>query len=315
VSDLPFLSPLDRVLFLRTRPDFAELDPSVLIAIASHTDELSYRAGDEIYGESDASRYLHFLVEGTVRATLAGKSLFDITAPGGVGLMRVLARSTEPGAATALTDVRTLRIEIDSFLQVMEDNFRLVHGLIENFTSLIADSEEKLEIAPGREACIDCGMPDTNRSLDLVQRLSRARRATLFKTANLTMLIELLRGVSESHVEPGEWLFRAGQPPDTLHLVFEGVVRIENPSGSRVAFAGPGELVALSEYCRDEPHEYGAVTETAVQLLRIDKAHYLDLLEDHFDHALDLLAVLAQRYIELRVREYASSVSPGEASP
>jgi CRP-like cAMP-binding protein len=118
-----------------------------------------------------------------------------------------------------------------------------------------------------------------------------------------------LRGVSESHVEPGEWLFRAGQQPDTLHLVFEGVVRIENPSGSRVAYAGQGDLVALSEYCCDEPHSYGAVTETAVQLLRIDKAHYLDLLEDHFDHALDLLSVLAQRYIELREREHAGSQS------
>jgi len=70
------------------------------------------------------------------------------------------------------------------------------------------------------------------------------------------------------------------------------VVRTENPSGSRVAYAGQGDLVALSVYCCDEPHSYGAVTETAVQLLRIDKAHYLDLLEDHFDHTLDLFSVL-----------------------
>jgi CRP-like cAMP-binding protein len=309
VPELPFLSPLDRVLFLRNHPDFAMLDPSVLIAIASHTDELSFRAGDEIYGEFDSNRYFHFLVEGTVRATLAGKDLFDITAPGGVGLIRVLARSPEPGAATALTDVVTLRIEVDNFLQVMEDHFHLVLGLIRNFTSLISDAEARLEIAPGREICVECGEPDTNSSLDLVQRLSRARRATLFKTANLTLLSELLRGISESHVEPGEWLFRAGQQPDTLHLIFEGVVRIENPSASRVAFAGQGDLVALSEYCCDKPHSYGAVTETAVQLLRIDKAHYLDLLEDHFDHALDLLAVLAQQYIELREREHAGGQS------
>jgi CRP-like cAMP-binding protein len=309
VPELPFLSPLDRVLFLRSSPDFAMLDPSVLIAIASHTDELSYRASDEIYGESDSNRHLHFLVEGTVRATLAGKTLFDITSPGAVGLMRVLARSPEPGAATALTDVVTLRIEIDNFLQVMEDHFHLVLGLIRNFSSLVSDVEARLEIAPGREVCIECIEPDTNSSLDLVQRLSRARQSTLFKTANLTMLSELLRGVSESHVEPGEWLFRAGQQPDTLHLVFEGVVRIENPSASRVAFAGQGDLVALSEFCCDKPHSYGAVTETAVQLLRIDKVHYLDLLEDHFDHALDLLAVLAQRYLELREREHAGGQS------
>jgi len=309
VSELPFLSPLERVLFLRNSPDFSMLEPPVLIAIASHTDELSYRAGEEIYGEFDSNRYLHFVVEGTVRVTLGGKTQFDITSPGAVGLMRVLARSPEPGAAIALTDVVTLRIEIDNFLQVMEDHFHLVLGLIRNFTSLVADLEARLEIAPGREVCIECIEPDSTSSLDLVQRLSRARQSTLFKTANLAMLIELLGGVLESHVEPGEWLFRAGQQPDTLHLVFEGVVRIENPSGSRVAYAGQGDLIALSEYCCDAPHSYGAVTETGVQLLRIDRANYLDLLEDHFDHALDLLSVLAQRYLELRKREHANAQS------
>lgn len=309
MPELPFLSPLERVLFLRNSPDFSLLEPAVLIAIASHTVEMSYRAGDEIYAEPDSNRYLYFVVEGTVRTTLAGRTLFDISSPGTVGLMRVLARSTLPDAVTALTEVVTLRIEIDNFLQVMEDHFHLVLGLIRNVTSLIADVEARLEIAPGREVCIECIEPDSKRSLDLVQRLSRARQSTLFKTANLTMLSELLRGVCESHVEPGEWLFRAGQQPDTLHLVFDGVVRIENPSGSRVAYAGQGDLVALSEYYCDAAHSYGAVTETAVQLLRIDRAHYLDLLEDHFDHALDLLCVLAQRYIELREREHASGLS------
>jgi len=126
------------------------------------------------------------------------------------------------------------------------------------------------------------------------------------------MLSELLRNVPESYVEKGKWLFRTGEQPDVLHLVFEGVVRIENPSGSRVAFAGPGDLVALSDYCLGRPHSFSAVTETGVQLLRIDRAHYIDLLEDHFDHALDLLSVLARRYIELKTLLHARSIDSSE---
>ncbi|MBW2390464.1 MAG: cyclic nucleotide-binding domain-containing protein [Deltaproteobacteria bacterium] len=302
MSELPLVSPLDRVLFLRTRPDFVELDPAVLVAIANHTEERSYREGEEIFGETDSDRHVHFLVEGTVRTTVVGETSFDVSSPGGVGLMRELARSAEPGGAIALTEVVSLRIEIESFLQVMEDHFHLVLGLIRSFTDLISGAEEQLEIAPGGIVCVDCSEPDSDVSLDLVQKLSRARRAPLFQSANLTMLTELLRGIPESYVERDEWLFRAGQLPDTLHLVFEGAVRIENPSKTRVAYAGPGDLIALSDFCRDEPHSFGAVTETPVQLLRIDKSHYIDVLEDHFDHALDLLALLAQRHIELRSR-------------
>ena len=307
MPELMFSSPFDRVLFLRNSPDFALLDPSVLVAIASHCEEMSYPAGERIYTESDAKRYLYFLVEGTVRTSRAGKTLFDVTAPGAVGLMRALARNDESAAAMALTDVVTLRIGIDSFLQVMEDHFALVLGLIRNFSSLIAQTEARLGIAPGRKACDDCIVPELHGSLDLVQRMSRARRSSLFAAANLTLLSELLRDVSESYIEAGEWLFRAGQPADDFFLVFEGVVRVENSSGNRVAYAGQGDLVALSEYHRGEPHAYGAVAETAVQLLRIDVAHYLDLLEDHFDHSLDLLAELAQRYIELKEREHRVS--------
>lgn len=302
MSELPLVSPLDRVLFLRSRPDFVDLDPTVLVAIANHTEERSYREGEEIFAESDLHRHVHFLVEGTVRTTVGGEVSYDVSAPGGVGLMRELARSPEPGGAIALTEVVSLRIEIENFFQVMEDHFHLVLGLMRSFTALISSAEEQLEIAPGGVVCVDCSEPDSDESLDLVQKLSRARRAPLFEAANLTMLTELLRGIPESYVEKDEWLFRAGQQPDTLHLVIEGAVRIENPAKTRVAYAGPGDLVALSDFCSNEPHSFGAVTETPVQLLRIDKSHYVDVLEDHFDHALDLLALLAQRHIELRAR-------------
>jgi CRP-like cAMP-binding protein len=309
MSELPLVSPLDRVLWLRSWPDFMDVDPVILVAIANQTEERRYRQGEVIYDESESRRYLHYLVEGTARTTVAGETSYDVSSPGGVGLIRELARSDELSGAIALTDVLSLRVEIERFLQVMEDHFDLILGFIRNFSRRIADAEEQLEIAPGRADRVECVEPASHESLDLVQILSRARRAPLFATANLTMLTELLRDIPESYVEADQWLFRAGRQPDTLHLLFEGSVRIEDPSGSRVAYAGPGDLVALSDFCRDEPHCFGAVTETSVQLLRIDKSHYIDVVEDHFDHALDLLAILAQRHIDLRARMQSQSLA------
>ncbi len=307
--DLPLVSPLDRVLFLRTQSHFAGLDPAVLVVIANHAEERSFRKGETILDETDSRRCFHFLVEGTVRTTLSGKALFDVSAPGGVGLVHELARTAEPSGAIALTDVVSLRVEIESFLQIMENCFPVILELIQDFSRMIASAEAKLEIAPGRDTCVECQEPASDETLDLVQILSRARRTPLFETANLMMLTELLRGIPESYVEKNEWLFRAGQQPETFHLIFEGAVRIENPPGTRIAYAGPGDLVSLADVCRNEPHAWSAVTETPVQLLRIDKAHYIDVLEDHFDHALDLLAQLAQRHLELSARIQARSAS------
>ena len=307
MPDLPLVSPLDRVLFLRTQPQFARLEPGVLVSIASHAEEQNFRAGEIILDEAGPGRFIHFLVEGTVRTTLAGEVLFDVSAPGGVGMVHVLARSSGPSGAVALTDVVSLRIEIESFFQIMEDCFPLVFELMQNFSQMIGRAEEALGVAPGADDCATCRVPGSDESLDLVQRLTRARRASLFQSANLTMLTELLRETSESYVEQDTWLFRAGEMPSSLYVVFEGVVRVEDQAGSRVAFAGPGDAVALADCCRNEPHTFGAVTDTHVQMLRIDKRHYVDVLEDHFEHALDLLAVLTQRYLALSAMLHGGS--------
>ncbi len=198
-----------------------------------------------------------------------------------------------------MTDVVSLRIKVENFLQIMEDRFAVTYELLQHFTRMTADVEEKLAIAPGSDTCVACVEAATDKTFDLVQRLSRARQVPLFETTNLTMLTELLREITESYVAKGQWLFKPGQEPDTLYLIFEGAVRIEDPSGKRVAYAGPRQVVALGDFLRNQPHSFGAVTETPVQLLRIDKHHYIDVLEDHFDHALDLLAQLAARYLDL----------------
>lgn len=302
MSDLPLVSPLDRVLFLRTQPHFARLEPGALVIIANHTVERSFRKGEVIFEESEARRVFHFLVEGTVRTTLDGETLFDVSAPGGVGLAHVFARSDQPSGAVALTNVVSLQIEVEAFMQIMEDCFPIVFEFGQILAKMIGSAEETLSIAPGADECVACRVPASDETLDLVQRLTRTRRASLFNKASLTMLTELLRGTPEHYVEQDEWLFRPGQHPESLFVIFEGTVRIEDQLGKRVAFAGPGEVVALADCCRNEPHSFGAVTDSPVQLLRIDKSHYIDVLEDHFGHALDLLAELAQRYLELSVR-------------
>jgi CRP-like cAMP-binding protein len=311
MSDLPLVSPLDRVLFLRAQPHFAQLEPAVLVVIANHLEEQSFRKGEIILDASDPRRFIHFLVEGTVRTTLAGNTPFDISSPGSVGLVHHLARSSRSSGAVALTDVVSLRIELEGFLQIMEDCFPVIFEITQNLTEMIASAEEALNIAPGADDCVACRAPASDETLDLVQRLTRARRAELFQKANLTMLTELLRETPESYLEQDEWLFRAGEQPESLYLIFEGAVRIEDRLGKRIAFASPGEMVALADCCRNEPHTFGAVTETPVQLLRIDKPHYIDVLEDHFEHALDLLAELAQRYLELSARIHTGSSGMG----
>ena len=176
MPDLPLVSPLERLLFLRTQPHFARLAPDELVLIANHSDEQSFRKGEIILEESISRPYLYFLVEGTVRTTIGGKTLFDVSPPGGVGLAHELARTDVSTGAFALTDVVTLRIEVENFFQIMEDRFPVTIELLQFFTRMTADVEEKLAIAPGSDSCVECFEAASDKTLDLVQRLSRARQ-------------------------------------------------------------------------------------------------------------------------------------------
>jgi CRP-like cAMP-binding protein len=101
---------MERILFLRQVPLFADLPPSDLKQIAAVAGERLYEDGTFIAREGDAGTELLVIVEGEVRIVAAGREIARRKRGDYVGEMAVL--DGEPRSASLVADgnVRALRI-------------------------------------------------------------------------------------------------------------------------------------------------------------------------------------------------------------
>ncbi len=299
MPELPLVSPLDRALFLRAQPYMAGLGPAILVVLASHCVERRFRDGESLTGGANGRPRIYFLAEGRVRTSMDGLAITDLAAPAGVGLAPLLSGSPASFELTAVGSTLALEIEFERFLQIMEDHFPVVLQLAHSLAGLTTDLERRLGVCPASADTAPADERFGTAPLDLVDRLFGARRTELFAGANLSVLADLLGGACEEHRRPDEPLWRAGEPALAFGLVVGGSVRLEDLAGVTRGRVGPDELIGLGDLFTEQPRAWSAVAASPVVALRIDRSHYLDVLEDHFDHARDLLALLAQRYLEL----------------
>jgi len=294
VVELPLVSPLERAVFLRAQPYFEGLESGVIAALAGHTREHRARAGAPLHVGARPLERVSFIVEGRVRMVLDDETLFEIDAPGGVGLAHRLARRARLPTAVAVTDCLTLQIDFNALVQILEDRVALVLQFARIFSRLILDSERKID-APARAAVQPSSRPPRPESLDLVHRLAWARRSPIFQDANLSVLGELMRNAEEVRLDKEEPLWRRDAPASAIALLVHGTLRVGDGSRSRVVH--PGSLLGIPEVFAERPRNEDAVAETPSVLMRLDRSPILDAMEDHFELSLDLLSAFATRYL------------------
>lgn len=300
MAQLPLVSPLDRVLFLRAQPLFQPLEPAILVVLASHARERHFERGDVLIDPDRENRSLLVLGEGTVEVTWDDRIRWQVSAPGGIGALHTLSDSELRHGAVALTSGLAIEIDSETYLQIMEDHFAVVDRFLFVNSIYTARCEDELGWVPGHPTPLPASDEPMPEKLDLVQKLSRARRAELFRSANLQLLTELFRGESERRFEAGEPIQHRGEAPDGFELVVHGSVRVHD--GDREGYLGPEELVGFDDLFTDEPRRFDATAHTPVLTLHVHRNLYVDVLEDHFDHTRALLGHLASRNLDRRLR-------------
>jgi hypothetical protein len=119
------ISTIERVLFLRKVPLFAELAPADLERVAQLAEERGYADGEVIAAEGEYGEDLHIVVDGTIRvvqgADGAERELARRTDGDVVGEMSVITRS--PRIATLVADgaVRTIRLRHREFESMLRE--------------------------------------------------------------------------------------------------------------------------------------------------------------------------------------------------
>jgi CRP/FNR family cyclic AMP-dependent transcriptional regulator len=107
------ISPIERVLVLRTIPLFAGLSPSDLRSVADIAEERSFGGGDVIAVEGEAGDELHIVLAGTVAVVRGEGGTIPVARRGQgevVGEMSIITHAPRVASLVAEGDVRTLRI-------------------------------------------------------------------------------------------------------------------------------------------------------------------------------------------------------------
>jgi len=338
MRSLPLVSPIDRALFLKAQPYLAGISPKMIAVLAAHSEEREFHPQETVFAAGALPDTIFFLSTGGVRIEYPGtpsKSVFDLKAPGGVGLMEYLACSEQPPVVRATTQTQALGVDPRTFIQLVEEDFSLYQSIARTLGRAVLDARNALgPKRPPETGYSEAATGPLPESLDLVQKLVRAREAPFFRNSNVTVMTELLRFQQPRRLDAGETLWEAGDPVSSIALVLDGHCTATVPdarakAGSKSVDRGNRELAQRQAR---EPIAYPAGSvlgaweifavesraETAragveTRILEIDRVHLTDVLEDHFEFALDYLEKMASEVVALR--SMGMVAESAEASP
>ena len=119
------MSPMERVLALRTIPLFQELSTADLRRLADLAEERSFVDGEVISSEGEVGDELHLVLDGTVAVTRGGTGSASTVARRGpgdvVGEMSIITRKPRVASLIAEGDVRTIRIGRQEFESMIRE--------------------------------------------------------------------------------------------------------------------------------------------------------------------------------------------------
>lgn len=122
-------------------------------------------------------------------------------------------------------------------------------------------------------------------------------------TPTSTIPLELLAAQVDCELfslPTGAHVFSRGASANAIYAVKRGIVELEGPTAERICYR-PGELFSYQDIVwRQGEHRSDAVAQTPVEILRLDRLRFFDLLHNHPTLALLLIAQQHERLREQR---------------
>ena len=289
----------ERTLYLRSLPAFDGVRSTDLAAIAHLMRERSVARGTVLYEQGEPTRALHLVVAGIVRNERDGVLVYRENAPAAAGLNGLLGGPVASLRGVAETDLALLDVDGAAFLDVLEDRFDVFLRVRRLFAERVVALQRELCEFRVPTSGIQAQLPCLDRPLDIVERLLCLRRAGPLVEVPINALAQMIRGQQDFELGAGKTLWRAGDPGDFLLVVTHGAV-ICAPGNEKATFrAGPGFVLGADAAFGGVGYAYDAVVADDLRAIRVDTTILTDVIEDHFEVGLRMLAHFAREEIRL----------------
>ncbi|MGM0577921.1 MAG: Crp/Fnr family transcriptional regulator [Myxococcota bacterium] len=295
------LGAYERSLLLGSLPTISALPPEAVDVFARHARTRTYPRGAVVQEPGRPPDALRIVAEGQVEVSERGRPVVTVRPGHGVGVLALLAGTSEGRRAVATTRVLALEIPAEVFFELLEEHFPLLQGFLRTGAGAALDELSKLyteRIIPGRMTVPDLPCPACD--LDLVERLLFLRRMPVFRGASVDSLAGWARRLTEIRVPAGETLWRRGDRADRVLFVVCGEIRAVTPEEDRAmryrAYSAAGVLTALAE----RPRWGTATTLSPLVALESDAAGMMDVFEDDTELGMALVRALHREILDLQ---------------
>jgi CRP-like cAMP-binding protein len=294
---------VERVLALKTFDVFRSLAPQELAVLAEHARPRHFVSGDTLQRAGVPARTLHFILHGVVELSQKGAQDVRLGPQDVVGGLSALIGDEQGQSARAVVPTTTLQLHREDLLDVFEDNFSVLLGVLRALAKAQLAARRKLGAHAGFAASASGTAARPVGELGLVEKLFYLRRALDFAESRVEGLADLAQDAKAVRIERGEALWEVGDLSEHNVLLLEGVIAGSSVEPAQSFEFGPGALVGGIDSLAGEPRWYRAVAKEPVTALYIRTQHLLDVIEDDVEFAMDVLRVFARalRSLQLQV--------------
>ncbi len=288
-----FVGPLDRVLYFRTIPAFEHLSSTELAAIAQHANEEFYPAGRVLLERGEPADAVFLLIDGLVSLTRGDKPAKQLGAGEAVGFLELLARTGEEMYLRVERDTLALKLDWDAQLDVCEEHFGILLEYIRYLSR--RKIEESATPAPSDSSKTREPTPAEPGPRHFVKRVLALQQCTAFPTEAMDALAELARHVKTVDWPAGGTIWQTGDSAHDFLAMLSGRARCAGTrDGSRTVYRTQPDTLGMHETLAGMPRYYDAVAADDVTALKIELEPFLDILEDHFDLAMEFTSLMAR---------------------
>ena len=293
LADLALEGVRDRILMLRTHPNFSPLEDEDLLRIARHARVRRVKRGTTLSREGDPLERVFLVTEGQVVVTHKDRRIADIRGQGGVGLLSLFAGLTVTPQAEVVEDSVLLELPAEVVRTNVFDSFPigrntlrlLALGLLERRGNLPVSTAEPVD-GTWRE-----------HEPTVVERVIMFRETPVFGGAHLDAIAEMARRATEVRFDPGASIWRRGDPSSFSLRLEYGRVRCTNEGGESVV-VGAGMALGIMDALAGVPRAYDAVAVTPLITTKLEAATQMAVLEVFPELASTIRMSLAKLFLE-----------------
>jgi CRP-like cAMP-binding protein len=285
------------------RSMFGDGGPSTpaLAALVELTVPVRIPAGTCVAREQGPVGVAYLIIEGSLEVRRGGNLLGVFGPRSSVGVLAVLSRDTRGFECVALADTVALMLRAEDFLEILEDQFDLMHSAMRGIAGDAIAARRKLLPHAGFSNELRPPVEYPERELDLVERILHLRQTFGLGHSFIDELAELARAAEEVRYPAGKKLWSSGDSANHMIILVNGVVEGTTPEGARFQ-CGPGDILGHLDMVSRTPRWFDAFVTEDVVALTLDYEVVIDVWEDQPELGFDFIRMLANVLLSLRER-------------